>query len=167
MPDDRNGSQEDRKERVDRELIELLNEVRVALPGVQVLFAFLLTLPFTQRFVDLSDRQEWVFVTALLLSALSAALLIAPTAHHRLSFRRGTKESMLRWANWLVLAGVGALALAVGCAVYISVCMAEAKEHAALIAGLVTGVTVLLWFLPPFVLFEEDDETPAPGSDHR
>ncbi len=87
---DQQGTPE--KERVDRELIELLNEIRVALPGVQVLFAFLLILPFQQGFADTSAEDRAVFTVALLACALAAALLIAPSMHHRLNFGRATRS---------------------------------------------------------------------------
>jgi len=74
---------EDRKQRVNRELSELLNELRVALPGVQVLFAFLLAVPFQQRFTDVTVFQRDVYYGTLLMSALSIVLLIAPAAQHR------------------------------------------------------------------------------------
>jgi hypothetical protein len=96
--------------RIDRELIELLNELRVALPGVQVLFAFLLTVPFSQRFGSTTDFQRGIFFTTLLLTAISAALLIAPSAYHRLHFRQKDKEQLLLTSNNLAIAGIGFLA---------------------------------------------------------
>jgi hypothetical protein len=107
------------KERVDRELIELLNEIRVALPGVQVLFAFLLILPFQQGFRDASTSDQTVYTLALLLSALAAALLIAPSMYHRLNFRRGVKEQILFDANRLVVAGMAFVALGIACCLYL------------------------------------------------
>jgi Family of unknown function (DUF6328) len=83
-------------ERANRELIELLNELRVALPGVQVLFAFLLTVPFTQRFDVLDATERRVYYAAVMTTAVSTLFLIAPTAHHRLRFRSGVKEQLLR-----------------------------------------------------------------------
>src|SRR3954470_21809839 len=82
---------ETEKQRVDRELIEMLNELRVALPGVQVLFAFLLTLPFTQGFDKISDNERRWFFLSVVLAALSSMFLIAPSAHHRLRFRSTAK----------------------------------------------------------------------------
>ncbi|HET6771316.1 MAG TPA: DUF6328 family protein [Actinomycetota bacterium] len=99
MPD------EDRKQRVDRELIELLNELRVALPGVQVLFAFLLTVPFAQRFSQVSGLQRAVYFVALLATAVASVLFITPTAYHRLRWREPDKEQMLFTANRLTIAG--------------------------------------------------------------
>jgi hypothetical protein len=106
-------AEETGKERVDRELIELLGELRVALPGVQVLFAFLLTVPFAARWTTVTTFQRDVYFVTLLSTALSSALLIAPTAQHRLLFRQREKEKLLYVANWLTIAGLGFLALAI------------------------------------------------------
>ena len=109
---------ESEQERLDRELIELLNEVRVALPGVQVLFAFLLVLPFQSSFAQLGDLQRDVYVGALLTSAAAIALLITPSSYHRINFRRPVKERMIRLSNRLLVAGLAftvvGVALAVG-----------------------------------------------------
>jgi hypothetical protein len=105
--------QESKKERIDRELLELLNELRVALPGVQVLFAFLLTVPFAQRWTSVTTFQRDTYFVTLLCTALSSALLIAPTAQHRLLFRQREKEKLLFTANWLSLVGLFFLALAI------------------------------------------------------
>jgi amino acid transporter len=109
---------EGNKERVDRELIELLNELRVALPGVQILFAFMLIVPFSQGFSSLTTFERWVYFAAFMSAALGAALLIAPSSYHRLRFRQGDKERMLYTSNRLLLAGMGfvaaSMALAVG-----------------------------------------------------
>jgi hypothetical protein len=119
--DDENGgtSGESKEERINRELIELLNELRVALPGVQVLFAFLLAVPFTQRFQQLTDGQEYAFFLALLCTTAGSALLIAPSAYHRLRFRQHDKEQMLQTANRLAIAGTLFLAIAMTSAVYL------------------------------------------------
>jgi hypothetical protein len=106
-------AEETGKERVDRELIELLGELRVALPGVQVLFAFLLTVPFAARWTTVTTFQRDVYFVTLLCTALSSALLIAPTAQHRLLFRQREKEKLLFVANWLTIVGLGFLALAI------------------------------------------------------
>src|SRR3954447_17685568 len=112
MADPTNGgvSDEDRKERINRELIELLNELRVALPGVQVLFAFLLAVPFAQGFTKVTDFQRALFFVVLALTAVSAALLIAPSAWHRLRFRRRDKERILHASNKMAIGGLGFLA---------------------------------------------------------
>jgi VIT1/CCC1 family predicted Fe2+/Mn2+ transporter len=117
---DENGTTgESKEERVNRELIELLNELRVALPGVQVLFAFLLAVPFTQRFRQLTDTQEYMFFVSLLCTTAGSILLIAPTAYHRLRFRQRDKEQMIHTANRLSIAGTVFLALAMTSAVYL------------------------------------------------
>jgi Family of unknown function (DUF6328) len=108
---------ESKAERIDRELIELLNELRVALPGVQVLFAFLLAVPFSQRFAQATNFQRALFLVTLLSTAVSAALLIAPSAYHRLHFRQHNKEQMLLSSNWLAIAGLIFLAVAMVCAI--------------------------------------------------
>ncbi len=110
---------EGEKERLDRELIELLNEIRVALPGVQVLFAFLLILPFQQRFTETTGEDQAVYTVALLASALATALLITPSMYHRLNFRQGNKEQMLFDANKLLIAGTLATAVGIGCSIYL------------------------------------------------
>jgi hypothetical protein len=152
--------------RLDRELIELLNELRVALPGVQVLFAFLLTIPFAPRFTELSDRDVDVYVFALVASAIAAMLLIAPAAHHRLTFRQHAKERLLRLANLLVLGGTVSLAVAVGAAVYLVASMVYTSRSAAWIAGVLSAVTAVLWFVVPVVALRrerraDDDRGPA------
>jgi predicted membrane channel-forming protein YqfA (hemolysin III family) len=111
-PDAGSGRQETDTERLDRNLGELLQELRVALPGVQVLFAFLLTIPFNQRFVELTPAQERIYLATLLSTTISAVLLIAPTAYHRLTFRRQQKRELVRLANWMAIAGLAFLAVA-------------------------------------------------------
>ena len=105
---------ENHKEHLNRELIELLNELRVALPGVQVLFAFLLIVPFSQRFSSVTPLQRHVYFAILLCAAVSAALLIAPSSHHRLLWRKGAKEATLRVANRLSVVGMIFLWLVLG-----------------------------------------------------
>src|SRR4051794_25120662 len=104
---------EDEKERLDRELIELLNELRVALPGVQVLFAFMLVVPFSQGFSSLSHVERWIYFAAFITSALAAALLIAPSSYHRIRFRQRDKEKMVQLGNRLLLCGLALVAISV------------------------------------------------------
>ena len=110
---------EDPQERLNRELIELLNELRVTLPGVQVLFAFLLAVPFTNRFTRLTDLQRDVFFASLVCTMIGTALLIAPSAYHRLRWRQHDKEQMLRTSNRLSIAGTVALAGAMTTAMFV------------------------------------------------
>jgi hypothetical protein len=113
-PDPRDESE---AERDDRNLAELLQELRVAGLGVQVLFGFLLSLPFTSRFATLSHAQRQLYLTSLMLAALSTALLLAPVAYHRLVFRRQQKEHLIRAANIMAICGLAAVGLAISAAV--------------------------------------------------
>jgi hypothetical protein len=106
------GRSETALERCDRNLVELLQEVRVAQTGVQILFAFLLSVPFTARFERLSDFQEIVYFGTLLAAGAAALLLIAPTSHHRIVFRLGDKEHLVRAANRLTIVGLVFVAFA-------------------------------------------------------
>ncbi len=99
-------------ERADRNMNELLQELRVALPGVQVLFAFLLAVPFQQRFEDVTDFQRKTYFVVMLLSAAATAFLIAPSAYHRINFGQGDKQHIVRVANRLALVGLVFLVLA-------------------------------------------------------
>jgi hypothetical protein len=110
---------ESQKERQDRELIELLNELRVALPGVQVLFAFLLVVPFSQGFPKVTSPQKTVYFISFLCTAVASALLIAPSAHHRIQFRAHDKEQLLLVANKLAIAGLFFLSVAITCVVFV------------------------------------------------
>ena len=98
------GSDESRSERLNRELIELLNELRVALPGVQVLFAFLLTVPFSSRFTTITSGQRALYFATLVGTTIATVLFMAPTAFHRIRFRQGTRR-ILRVSNVLAIVG--------------------------------------------------------------
>jgi amino acid transporter len=152
---------EDEQSRLDRELIELMNELRVALPGVQILFAFLLTVPFNNRFEKVSNLQEDVYFVALLLTVVSTALLMAPTAYHRLRFRQRDKDRLLKISNRFAIAGIGALAGAMVAAIFfVTDFLFEA--WAALIVASAAGVLLgVVWFLLP--LRPELRETVAKG----
>src|SRR3954454_23686108 len=102
--------------RRDRQMIELLNELRVALPGVQILFAFLLTVPFTQRFPQLTGLQRDVYYVTLVSATMSASCLIAPSAAHRLRFHKSERAWLIESANALLIAGLAFLAIAIGAA---------------------------------------------------
>lgn len=142
---------EDRMERVSRELIELLNELRVALPGVQVLFAFLLAVPFAQGFTRVTDFQRALFFVVMVLTAVSAALLIAPSAWHRLRFRQRDKERILRASNKMSIAGLGFLALAMTGAVMLIADFIYSPTLT-IVSGAAAGlVFVVLWYVLPLV----------------
>src|ERR687890_38620 len=104
---------ETHKERVDRELLELLNELRVALPGVQFLFAFLLIVPFQETIDRTTDFQRDVYFVALAAAAVTTALLIAPAAQHRVLFRQAEKEGLLHRSNRSAFLGLCTLAVAI------------------------------------------------------
>ena len=145
------GGDEDDRDRVNRELIELLNELRVALPGVQVLFAFLLAVPFAQGWQKTTGFQRDVFYATLLSTAVSTALLIAPSAYHRLTFRQGQKESILFDSNKLTIAGIAFLALSIiGVIVLITDVLygSTAVAIAGIAAVLIFG---FLWFVFPLI----------------
>jgi hypothetical protein len=147
----RDSGGEDRKERIDRELIELLNELRVALPGVQVLFAFLLAVPFAQGFTRVTDFQRALFFVVMTLTALSAAFLIAPSAWHRLRFRQQDKERILRVSNGLSIAGLGALSLAMTGAVMLIADFIYSPTLT-IISGVAAAIVYgMLWYVLPLV----------------
>jgi O-antigen/teichoic acid export membrane protein len=144
------GRRETRKERVDRELIELLNELRVALPGVQFLFAFLLIVPFQQTRDQLSDFQKDVYFVALLAAAVATILLIAPAAQHRVLFRQKDKEQLLRRSNVYAFAGLVVLGLAICTAILLVVDVLFSNTAAWIAASVVAVVLALIWLAVPY-----------------
>jgi hypothetical protein len=147
-PDQRDGLIRDETEaqRVDRNMAELLQELRVAGLGVQVLFGFLLSLPFTTRFTTLSGAQVNLYVATVLLAALSAALLTAPVAYHRLVFRRHEKERLLHVANRLAIVGLMTVALAISAAVLLVVSVVLSGVAIPLITAATVATFAGLWF---------------------
>jgi hypothetical protein len=148
VPDARDETQEQRD---DRNLIELLQELRVAGLGVQVLFGFLLALPFSSRFAQLGNAQRGLYVAILVLSALATALLLGPVAYHRLVFRLGQKEQLVRAANVMAISGLVGVALAVSATVLLVVSFVDKGLPAALIGTLTACVFAGLWFAFPLV----------------
>lgn len=136
-------------ERDDRNLAELLQELRVSGLGVQVLFGFLLSLPFTVRFVKLSHAQRDLYLASLILSAVATALLLGPVAYHRLVFRRQQKESLVRSASLMAVLGLAAVGLAISTAVL----LVSSYVTTAVPAGITTACVVVLfaglWFAFP------------------
>ena len=131
---------------LDRELIELLNELRVALPGVQVLFAFLLVVPFSQGWSRITPFQRDVFFAAFLLTALATVLLIAPSAYHRVRWRAGDKEHMLVTANRLAIAGSAFLALGMTSVVLLITDVLFHIGWAGVVAAATAGVFAWFWY---------------------
>lgn len=150
MPPDRpSGRDETEEERLDRNLSELLQELRIALPGVQVLFAFLLAVPFQQNFTKISEFEKRVYFATLLLTALSAALLIAPTAYHRLTFRYQQKHRLVFVSNRLAIAGLLTLALAMTCAVMLITDVLFGTVTTIVTVAFVVAMFGLLWVALP------------------
>jgi predicted membrane channel-forming protein YqfA (hemolysin III family) len=141
--------QESRSEKLDRELIELLNELRVALPGVQILFAFLLTVPFAGRFERVTDFQKDTYLFAFLFAMAGSAFLMAPTAYHRIQWRQHDKEQMLRISNALAIAGTVCLALGMTASVLFVTDFLFARVVAVAAAALSALLFALFWFALP------------------
>ena len=146
MPD-----HEGKDERLDRELIELLNELRVALPGVQVLFAFLLGVPFTQRFAQTSELQRDVYFLTFICAAAATALLIAPSAYHRLNWRQADKEHLLVVSNRLAIAGTALLAVAIAGTVFVVTDLLFDATSAALVAAATAAFFGWFWYALPLL----------------
>ena len=143
--------QESTAQRDDRNLSELIQELRVAGLGVQVLFGFLLSLPFTTRFSQLTIGQRDLYLACLVLSAMATVLLIAPVAYHRLVFRRGMKEHLVRFANLLAILGLTVVAGAVLSAVLLLTWYVAGALSGGLVTALIGVVIVALWFAVPLV----------------
>jgi hypothetical protein len=148
--DSRAADGETQREQINRELMELLNELRVALPGVQFLFAFLLIVPFQQTVVRLTDFQRGVHYVALLSAAVATALLIAPAAQHRVLFRQQDKENLLKRSNRSAVAGLLALGLAISSAILLVVDVLYSRTQAWWTAGTVGALLLWWWALVPF-----------------
>lgn len=156
MDDERPPQDETPKERTDRELIELLNELRVVLPGITVLFAFLLAVPFAKGWTRVTDFQRDVFVVAFLATAVSVALLTAPSSFHRLRFRHGNKERMVRIGNRLAIAGIAASAVSLEAVVLLVIDFVLSRGAAVAAAAAFFVVVGLLWFgLPLFAALRD------------
>ena len=151
---------EDDKERLDRELIELLNELRVALPGVQVLFAFLLTVPFTQRFGSVTPAQRNIFFASFLCTAAASAFLIAPSSYHRLQFRSRGKEQMLKTSNALAIVGTFFLAVAIALVVFLITDVLFGAPWSPLVAAISSALFGGLWYVLPFVDGRRETDSP-------
>jgi hypothetical protein len=136
-------------ERWDRNFTELLQELRVAQTGVQILFAFLLTLPFSARFRHVTSVDKTVYVITLLASAAATALLIAPVSYHRRVFRKGRKPELVRTASVLAQAGLAALLLAIIGAVFVVLDVVAGTALAAVMAAVITLLYVSLWYVLP------------------
>jgi hypothetical protein len=146
---DHPARQETEDQRADRNVGELLQELRVAGLGIQVLFGFLLSLPFTTRFRMLDSAEQNLYLATLVLAALAIAAITAPVAYHRLVFRQHRKPELLRWANGMALCGLVCVALAVCGAVLLVLSFTQHGIVVPVLAAFVLGVFVVTWFIVP------------------
>jgi hypothetical protein len=140
---------ETQAERDDRNLIELLQELRVAGLGVQVLFGFLLSLPFTSQFKQLDGSDRDLYLVCLILAAVATALLLGPVAYHRLVFRQGMKEELVKTANVMAILGLIAVGLSISASVLLVTSFVAGYGTGSVIAGLTLLMFALLWFALP------------------
>jgi uncharacterized membrane protein len=149
MLDRPSGRDETEDERLDRNLGELLQELRVALPGVQVLFAFLLAVPFQQNFTKITRFEKDVYFATLLLTAISAVMLIAPSAYHRLTFHFQHKRQLVFLANRFAIAGLAFLALAMTGAIMLITEVLFDPVMTAITSAAALAMFVAFWLLLP------------------
>jgi hypothetical protein len=143
------GRDETGAERADRNFNELLQELRVAQTGVQILFAFLLTLPFTQRFSSVRSADKVVYLGTVIASAVAMACLVAPVSYHRILFARGLKRELVRSAARLASAGLVFLFFAVVGSLYLIVDVVVNAVAAWAVAGTLAALFLLLWYVLP------------------
>jgi len=153
---------EEERELEHRRLIELLNELRVALTGVQIMFAFLLTVPFTQRFAQVTKFQRYVYFVTLLCAAVAVALLIAPTAHHRILFRRHQKHRLVMFGSSLTIVGLGFLALAMTGVILLITDVLFKTGTVIAVTACVATLFATLWYLIPLLQRLRTDATEHP-----
>jgi O-antigen/teichoic acid export membrane protein len=144
-------TKETEAERNNRNLSDLLQELRVAGLGVQVLFGFLLGLPFSVRFSGLDGLGRTLYQLSLLCAAVATALLVSPVAYHRWVFRRHEKGRLLRYANVQAIIGLAMVAVAVCAAVWMALLFVGLSWPVGLLAGATTGCFAVLWFVLPIV----------------
>jgi hypothetical protein len=147
----RSGREETPEERADRNWEELLGELRVILPGVQVLFAFLLVVPFNQRFADVSTFQKYLYLGTLLFAAGASACLIAPSIHHRISFRTQDKEYLVTRASRLTIVGGVLLAIAMTGAIWLITGYLFGDTITAVAALAVALMFAVVWYGAPLL----------------
>ena len=157
-------SEESKGERLDRELGELLQELRVILPGVQVLLAFLLTAPFQQRFAAIPGSMRNAFFAAIVCATLATAFLIAPSAHHRMRWRAGDKERLVRIGNQMAIVGTVFLAAAIVLALYVVTDVLFPTNLAVLTALGALVVFAGLWYVVPMVGAREAQDSRGASS---
>jgi uncharacterized protein DUF6328 len=147
-PDARN---ETPHERADRNLTELLQEVRVAQTGVQVLFGFLLIVPFSARFDASTTFEKIVYLATVLSAGAAAMLLIAPISHHRMLFRCDDKEHLVRVAHRYAIAGLAAVAVSMMGVILLVCLVLFGSVVAALATAAALGGCAWCWYLQPLL----------------
>jgi membrane-bound acyltransferase YfiQ involved in biofilm formation len=151
VPDRPESRSEDEQERLNRQMMELLNELRVAMPGVQVLFGFLLTVPFQQRFQRVTEFQELVYFATLIAAAVATAFLIAPSAYHRLMLEQHDKPNIIHIGTGQMIAGLAALAVAMNGAVLLVTDVLFESDTVTVTLVLLASLYLTLWFGFPLV----------------
>jgi len=161
------GSDETPDERAVRNLGDLLQELRVATVGVQVLFGFLLALPFASRFEKLESWQRWLYIAIILLAAASTALLVAPVAYHRFLFRQRQRPYLISAANIVAICGLVTVGLAVTSAVLLVVSVVEPGVPAGIATAICVALFGGLWFVLPLLRREEIGDRPPGDQQER
>jgi len=159
----RNGRNESPEERADRNMNELLQELRVVQAGVQILIAFLLSMTFTERFVRIDEFQRWTYVVTLLLSLLTAGLLIAPAAVHRVTYGRGLKPEIVQTGHKLFAAGLATLVLTLVGGALLVLDVAVNRSFAVPTSIVVGLVLTGLWFVLPIPLLRHQIQEEEQG----
>ena len=152
-------------QRADRNMIEMLQELRVAQTGVQILFAFLLSLSFTERFGSIDTVQRWTYIVTLLLTAITTGLLVAPAAIHRMLFGRGVKAATVEIGHRLFVLGLAALAGTLVGAVLLVLDVTAGRQFAVPVAAIFAVFLVALWFVLPLPVRRRNDRETAPDGD--
>lgn len=156
--DDDDGRHESEADAADRRYNELLQELRVAQTGVQFLFAFLLTLAFTQRFGQVTDFQKWLYIGTLIVASAAAALLIGPVPMHRILYRRGLKPQLVAAADLMVRAGLAFLVMAINGAILLVLDVVLGGTLPFLLTGLTLLWFVLIWLVVPMTARERPEQ---------
>ena len=146
-PERREERTEEEQERLNRQMMELLNELRVAMPGVQILFGFLLTVPFQQRFRQVTEFQETVYFVTLVAAAVAAAFFIAPSAYHRVMFEQHDKPNIIHIGTGQMLVGLGALAVAMNGAVLLVTDVLFDGATVVVTVAITVALYIGLWFV--------------------
>lgn len=155
-PDEPDGALDD-EERRDRQVIELLQELRVAIPGVQILFGFLLTVPFAQRWGDTSQFQRSTFLVTLMTVAAATGCFIAPTAMHGIRFHQRDRDFLVRWSNAMAITGLACLAVGIISAVLLITDVVFGDRTTVIATASLGAFIVVAWFAVPLLRYVTDD----------